>query len=264
MEYAPLRMRVVIAALFATLAFSGVARAEAPPGDGVRETASSEEAKSHFEAALVHYRAGRYRSAIVELEKAYGVDPTGKDLVYNLAVVYEKLGELDSAIHYLERYVALEPDPDEVKHANAAIERLRGARSELKQQREAAPEEPCPEPAASEATHSGRFDGWVALTGGVSLVSAIVGAFFGLRALDTQPGADDATGPGESREQMRQRSMDAKHLARIADVAFAVSFVSGSAAAVLYFGRSTPPESGPTERSRQRASTMTVGISGRF
>ena len=246
-------MRAVIVAFAATLASAGVARAE-PPKDDVRVTVSSEEAKGHFEAALVHYRAGKYRSAIVELEKAYGVDPTGKDLVYNLAVVYEKLGELDSAIHYLERYVALEPDPDEVRHANDAIQRLRGARQELARAPRAA-EKPCPPQPASKAPapSSGRFDEWVAVTGGVAVVSAVVGTVFGVRALDMQPGADDETGAGESREEMRDRATTAKSLARVADVAFAISVVSGSAAAVLYFGRSTDAHVGTT-----------VGVAGRF
>ena len=85
------------------------------------------------------------------------------------------------------------------------------------------------------------------------MVSAVVGTVFGIRALDMQPGADDETGAGESREEMRDRAMTAKSLARVADVAFAVSVVSGSAAAVLYFGRSTDTRTGAT-----------VGVTGRF
>ena len=107
-------MRAALTAMTAVLLASRVALAVPPAhGDEMRVTASSEAAQEHFELALVHYRGGKYRSAIIELEKAYGLDPTGKDLVHNLAVVYEKLGELDAAIVYLERYVALEPDPDD-------------------------------------------------------------------------------------------------------------------------------------------------------
>jgi tetratricopeptide (TPR) repeat protein len=249
-------MRAVSAALAAVLLTTGAARAEPKArADEVRDTPSSEEAEGHFETALVHYRAGKYRSAIVELEKAYGVDPTGKDLVYNLAVVYEKLGELDSAIHYLERYLALEPDPDEIKRATDAIRRLRGAREELAVPGAApAPSRPCPEPPARETPkRSGRFDEWVIVSGGVAIVSAVVGGVLGLKALDTRPTSDDVTGEGESRDELRDRAMTAKSLARLADVAFAVSLVSGSAAAILYFGRSPDVESGAT-----------VGLVGRF
>jgi hypothetical protein len=97
------------------------------------------------------------------------------------------------------------------------------------------------------------MDEWVAVTGGIAIVSAVVGTLFGLNALDTQPGEDDVTGAGESREEMRERSMEAKSLARVADIAFAVSIVSGSAAAVLYFGRSSGEQAGAT-----------VGVGGRF
>jgi tetratricopeptide (TPR) repeat protein len=240
-------MRVALAVLVALLAFAGHARAE---------KTSAEEAEPHFEIALVHYRAGKYRSAIIELEKAYGLDPTGKDLVFNLAMVYEKLGELDNAIHYLERYVALEPDPGEVEKAKDAIERLRGARAELAEG--AGPrvvDRPCPPSAPPPRSEPGRFDEWVAVTGGVAVTSLLVGAVFGLKALNTQPGGDDATGPDETREELRARANNARSLARIADVAFGVAIASGSAAAILYFGRSSEVEG--------RGATL-VGVGGRF
>jgi tetratricopeptide (TPR) repeat protein len=217
----------------------------------VRRTVSSEQARAHFEAALVHYRSGKYRRAITELEKAYGMDPTGKDLVYNLAVVYEKLGELDSAIHYLERYIALEPDPDEVTHASAMIYRLQGAQREVAPvEPETATSAPCLKPPLPS---EGRLDGWVAATGGLAVASAAVGVVFGIKALSEHPSSDDRTGPEESREALRERSMRASTFARIADVAFAVSVVSGSATAVLYFGRSS---------GRERLTS--VGVKGRF
>ena len=247
-------MRAALAAFALTLATAGVAAAQAPSRDDVRDTASSQEASHHFEAALVYYRAGKYRAAIVELEKAYGVDPTGKDLVYNLAVVYEKLGELKAAIHYLERYVALEPDPEEIQRANDAIQRLRGAQRELAERTAPAPAKPCP-PAPPEPPPKppGRFDGWVAATGGVAVLSAVVGTVLGVSALSTNPSADDATGSGESREERRERAASAKELALLADVAFAISLVSGSAAAVLYFGRTPGPQA-----------EAVVGVVGRF
>src|SRR5258705_151758 len=83
-----------------------------------------------------------------------------------------------------------------------------------------------------------------------AISAAIVGTIFGVRALVLQPGGNDATGRSTSIDTLRDRAARARDSARVADVAFAVSIVSGSAAALLYFGRS--PD--------QRATTASVRL----
>ena len=77
-----------------------VARADEdnPNDEEPRAASGNPSAKHHFDEALAHYREGHYRAAIAELKAALTFDPTSKDLVYNLALVHEKLGELDLAI----------------------------------------------------------------------------------------------------------------------------------------------------------------------
>src|SRR6188472_4558508 len=111
----PPRARLWLSACFAALLVSpSMAHAEdAQPSDEEPRAAKGEptSAKHHFDEALAHYREGHYRAAIAELKAALTFDPTSKDLIYNLALVHEKLGELDPAIAALERYAELETDP---------------------------------------------------------------------------------------------------------------------------------------------------------
>ncbi len=246
-----------IGAVAALLLWVNVAHAQGSTGEGeVRPTEPAQEAKGHFDRALEEYRGGHYRSAITELQTAYGLDPTGKDLVYNLAVVYEKLGELDAAIDYLERYVVLETDQGELERARAWMTRLRGAREEVAgAPKPSAPlPAPCPAPVAPEPRAPGKLDGWVIGSAGISAAAAIVGVVFGVRALLLDPGSDATTDGNTSIDELNEQAESSRNSARVADIALAVSIASGATAAVLYFGRSPDPA----------ASAATVGFAGRF
>ena len=179
-------------------------------------------AAEHFERALAWYRAGKYRRAVDELDAALERDPGGKDLVFNLALVQEKLGDLSGAIASLERFQSMEKDPKELERASQTIERLQGARAELIAGRPAfAPAsddaEPCPEPHLR-----GKFDGWVIGTGSLALASLVVGSVFAVRALSF----DAAKEPSRGRDA-----------AIVADVALSTSLLAGAGSLALYFGR---------------------------
>src|SRR5262245_24814610 len=49
----------------------------------------------HYSIGREHYQAGRYREALNELEQAVRLDPASPNLVFNVARVYELLGEID-------------------------------------------------------------------------------------------------------------------------------------------------------------------------
>lgn len=226
------------------LLFAAEVHAQSARRDEVRQAPDpTAEAAQHFEAALDHYRSGKYRDALDELEKAYGLDPTGKDLVYNLAIVSEKLGRLDDAIHYLTRYITLETDEQEIERVRDMIRRLEGARAELAPQAPPPlfPAKPCPvnapppEPRRP-TSPPGKLDEWVYATGGISIAALLVGTVFGVRALARDP-YGERTGNGVSVRDLERRVEEAERLARVADIAFAVSLISGSGAALLYFGR---------------------------
>lgn len=247
----------------------------APPQKSGAESSQPEpaaaagEAKQHFERARESYRNGAYREAIAELEQALELDPNGKDLEYNLGLIYEKLGEIDNAILHFKRYVELETDATERERAESTIRRLEGARHEVATA--PPPRPPATKPAASpppvertpaaERRERGRADGWVIGAGGVAVAAAVVGAVFGIRALVLQPKENDSTSSTETYDDLRQRQQSAHSSAVVADVAFAIGIAAGALGVTLYFTRdSVVQRSSPAPMS----SSAALLIGGRF
>ena len=75
-------------------------------------------ARQHFDRALELYRAGHYAEALEQLKAAAKLDPDGKDLFFNLALVHEKLGQVPDAIAALSRFRELETDATERERAD--------------------------------------------------------------------------------------------------------------------------------------------------
>jgi tetratricopeptide (TPR) repeat protein len=226
-----------------------------PPAQG--SAAAIEEAKVHFERALAAYREGSYEVAIAELERALELDPNGKDLVYNLGLVYEKLGDVDRAIAQFERYLQMETDTSEAERAHVILRRLEGARAEVERKRaeqaastpSAAVREPAPAPASEPQHERGRLDAWVFAASGVALAATLVGAVFGVRAVAMRPSDDESTGAGTSAADLEQRASDAHALAIVADVAFGVALASAGAGVALYFLREPEPRAAAAGRT---------------
>ena len=222
----------LIAALVARPAEAQSSPPAAPRSDRVlSETAPEGEqaaAHDHFERALTWYRAGKYHNAIGELEAALARDARGKDLVFNLALVQEKLGDLEGAIGSLERFEELEKDPLELDRAEQTIHRLRGARAELLMRGHAlllaAPPLPCPVPRSR-----GQFDAWVIGSGSLAIASWLVGTVFAVRALALESDSDR------------------REAAVAAELSLATSVLASAGTLALYFGRySDLPARGPT------------------
>ena len=187
-------------------------------------------AHEHFARALDWYRSGKYRLAAQELDAALDRDPGGKDLVFNLALVQEKLGDLDGAIQSLQRFQGMEKDPAELERAAQTIERLEGARVELMAHAEGAPTPVVPCPVLRQR---GRFDAWVGATAGLAIVSLLVGSVFAVRALTLD---GETTGTVDALQSRAGRARDA---ALVADLAFSTTLLAGAGSAALYFGRYT-------------------------
>jgi tetratricopeptide (TPR) repeat protein len=202
-------------------------------------TTEAAAAHEHFERALGLYRAGKYRRAVDELQAALAADPSGKDLVYNLALVQEKLGDFSGAISSLQRFQSMEKDPAEVERAAQTIERLQGARAEVGDSSAAQPVS-LPVPCPGRPPMRGRFDAWVMGTGGLALASLLVGTVFGVRALSLDP-SGQSTSASTSFATLHDRAERAHTAAIIADIAFSTSLLAGAAATTLYFGRYADP-----------------------
>lgn len=177
-----------------------------------------------------------------ELKAALERDPGGKDLVFNLALVQEKLGDLAGAIASLQRFQTMEKDPKELERASLTIERLRGARAELLAAVAQEPASTRPSPVdCSPQPVRGKLDGWVIGTGSLALASLLVGTVFGIRALTLDADTEGA------------RARDA---AIVADIALTTGLLAGAGTVYLYWGRFADP---PTSAALLPPTRPTLG-----
>ncbi len=180
------------------------------------------------------YEQGHYRAAIQRLEAAVRLDPSGHEIYYNLALIHEKLGDLDEAAAYYRSYLENEPEPKVRARIQATLRRIEGAAKEaaaqpLAPRRSAAPPPPPPPRPVRP---------WVIGTGTVAGAALVVGAAFGFTALAKNPGPNARTGDGVTVDGLQSAAHTAHTDAIIADVSFLVSAAATGAAAFLYF--STP------------------------
>lgn len=119
-----------VAVVFCAARPGHAAPPEAPPVDAAAEEKQRrvEQAVALHDEARALYQRGEYRAAIRKLEEAARLDPEGKELVYNLAVIHEKLAELPAAEAYYRRYRDMEKDPKAREQVDAVLRRLEGAK----------------------------------------------------------------------------------------------------------------------------------------
>jgi hypothetical protein len=201
------------------------------------QQARIERALALHDAARELYQAGAYRAAIAKLEEALALDPEGKELVYNLAVVYEKLGELERAEVYYRSYFEMEQDPKARKEVEAVLRRLQGARRALATRAQEPPTALSPSSAAASAPEpccSRPIRPWVVGAGTIAVGAFLVGNIFAVGALvrASSDGADTPAVAGLVRRDVI-----------IADVALLVAGISGGLALTFYL--TTPPHPPP-------------------
>ncbi len=123
---------VCVAALSVSPSVFAQVQPEPPPPPSVPAPGSTRaRALEHYERARASYAVGRYRATALELERAYELDPSGTNLLFNLGAVLERLGQIDRAIDAYERYRRRVRDPEEQRRTARIVTRLRGARVEL-------------------------------------------------------------------------------------------------------------------------------------
>jgi len=230
------------------------AGARRPPSGREDRRKADQAVKLHDEARAL-YEAGEYRKAITKLEQAVEIDPEGKELVYNLALIHEKLGEMDPAGTYYQRYLEMETDPALRERTQKALKRIEGAKKELAQRRA---EEARHEPTASSApaaapfarasiaatpapTPSRRIGPGVWASGGIAVAALLVGNVFAISALVKNPGSGAHTGDGVGIDDLRADAESAHRRAVVADVSFIVAALAAGTGAVLFL--TTPIES---------------------
>lgn len=190
------------------------------------------EALDHYMRGRRQYLAGRYRDALTELKAALEYDRDAPDLIYNLARVYENLGELDQAIAHYQRYLQRLPknvDPDERERTNKTIRRLEGAKREGVIHKGVQP---------FRLDRMGRADLAFWLTAGGAVVLFGSGAATGIVALNRNADVKNfVAGREGSLTRRKQLSDQADGLATTTDVLLLAGGATLTAAVLLFFLR---------------------------
>jgi tetratricopeptide (TPR) repeat protein len=235
-------LAVAIGVMLTPLACPSAARADdAPIGESpdVGSPEAIEAARAHYAKGRALYQAGAYREAIAEFEAARALDPKAKELVFNLAVIHEKLGNMDDALRFVHLYAQMDLDAGERARAEGYITRLEGAKHELDGHK--APEAKPPASAGGEAGHApprvrGRLDVATFAAGGGALAFAVVGTVLGVKALADRP-TSFVTGRDGTVAQLQHLEHTAHTEAVAADVCFIAAIAAAAGAGYLYFGR---------------------------
>jgi len=208
-------------------------------------------AEVHYKRARELYQLGRYREAIAQLEAALKLDPQGAELLYNLGLVHEKLGDADEAIDAYKRYLKVlgpNADPEEKKKIQGIIRRLEGAKTELKARE------------AKKTEH--RFtplSAGLLVTSGISLIGTVV---FGIAALkDDRKARDYQVSETQTLAGRQDLVNSSKRDALLTDIFAGVTVLAGAGAIALYFTSEFRKEDNPNE-TPPRASLRVMPTAG--
>lgn len=221
---------------------TSIALTRAGAEDAVPTRTPPSEALEHYGRGRAHYQAGRYREAVVELERARELDPSSPNLVYNLARVYELLGDIDLAIENYGVYRDMLPTSEraERERVNSAIQRLEGAREHVER----------PVPSADPTTviqrvevktQRGVADATFWTIASLSLAALAASTITGALALRQQKDARafvlGRDGNLDDRDALERR---VERLAISADITGAAAVVGGLTSYLVYALRSRP------------------------
>lgn len=231
------------------------------------------EAIQFFESGRAHYDAGRYQEAAVEMERALQLDPGSTTLIFNLARIYELLGELEKAIEYGEKYLELLPEDmvEERERAEVTLRRVRGAQEWLALRQS---EEP-PELRQLTPTVIVRERGvadtpfWATLAAGAGLL-AVGGALGGVALAKRNQAHDLIIRQEEDRTEQADVMDQADRLALSSDILLAAGLATEVGALLLYllrvrtFEREVEDEEGASARLSIGPNAATLLVEGRF
>lgn len=244
-------MRRAALALSCVLLVSAVApqRALADSADEPKKTPNQVKAEHHYKRARELYQLGRYREAIAQLEAALKLDPSGAELLYNLGLIHEKLGDVDEAIDAYRRYLkVLGPsgDEEEVRKIRAAMKRLDGSKAELRAREAKKMEHRFTPLSASLLVGAG--------------VSALVTGVFGVAALRHDREARDlVVVEGRGMEERQQIIKTSKSEANVANVFGVVTAISAIAGITLYLTSEFPRTDDPNEAPPPPRAAVRIG-----
>jgi tetratricopeptide (TPR) repeat protein len=241
--------------LAALIACTSVAYAQPPAPAAAASSGTADavkQARVHFTKGRDLYQQGAYREAIAELEAARALDPKAKDLVFNLGVIHEKLGEIDDALRFLRLYAQMDLEPTELTRAENYIKRLEGAKAEV-DAKKAAVTRPDHDDTQPAPRVRGRIDAATIAAGAVAVGALGAGVVFGVKALLDQPAAF-APGQHTTVSTLDQQQSSAHTEAIVSDACFAGAIAAAAVTVGLYIGRYKDPK----DKTSPKATFLTV------
>jgi tetratricopeptide (TPR) repeat protein len=221
------------------LGTSRVASAQETPPPVATEDAK-QKAQEHFAKAKELYQDGNYAAAKKELEAAHALDPTAKDLLYNLGIVCEKMQEYDDAITHFREYQKLEDlSAAEKEKAETILRRIEGAKKSAPPKKSDSPRiiVKTVEVPVDRTPSRGRVDGLTVAAAGLTVAAVVTGTVFGVMALGAQPANGTTTSAAYPHSQLQEDTDRAKTFALVSDVGFGVAIAGAVATAILFFAR---------------------------
>jgi tetratricopeptide (TPR) repeat protein len=260
----------LVLSMLSLLAGDAVVPTSAAAQRGVSQ-AEQREAVELYRRGREHFEAGRYREAIADLEQALARDPSSPTLVYNVARVYELLGELDQAIRYYQVFLRmLGPDEDDERTRVAdTIARLQGARDQVGTTDPVAPPDnpQIDRPVIVEERGVADVAFWATVVTAGALLAG--GGVFGALALTMDGNADCVVGDQCTLIERDDYGAMANNFALTADILFVAGGVAAVAATLLYALRTRqvetyPQYQGTTAYIGTDGRSAVVGVEGRF
>lgn len=145
-------------------------------------------ARRYFEAGNTRYQDGDYEGAVADFEHAYELSHRA-GLLFNLYLVNERLGRLEAAADYLERYIDSDPT---LEGRDQMLVRLQNVRERIRAAQTASSA-----PSTSPSDSSTTSHGWPAATWvsfGVSAAGLVTFGVFGALALGENSALADRCG----------------------------------------------------------------------
>jgi tetratricopeptide (TPR) repeat protein len=245
----PFRRRLCACALVANIGAVAAIAAAPRAARAAEETspANVAAARRHFERGRAHYSQGEYREAITEFEAAHTLDPNAKDLVFNLGVVHEKLGDIDGALKWVRLYTTMNLTPAERDRGDAYVRRLEGAKKEVEEKQaraaaassaaNAAQPPPEPPPTRHERPPPGRIDALTITMASISVAALGLGVIMAVKAEEDRPPSPYITGKNGTYSDLIDAQANAHREAVVADIGFSVSAAAAIATAILFVAR---------------------------
>jgi tetratricopeptide (TPR) repeat protein len=109
----------LLAAALGVLGVASVVRAE----ERAPESANVELARAEYDLGAEAFAAGRFREAITHFEETNRLVPNPA-LAYNIALAYDSIGEVPSALRYYRDYLRALPNAEDRAEVIASIRRL--------------------------------------------------------------------------------------------------------------------------------------------